>query len=207
MHVCLTLIMMIWQFQLLWTHCFTKIEHARKNTRNNVNSWTLGPLRAAYTRRNDGWVQIPWRIIGARIDAIGISSRTYRFFRGGNFNAVPSPEEHLDRQDPGDSARIYRPQILLNIERHEQTHAVLFGLTDLGRTALAGREARPLNRTGERVSTDRYYMSLVVLNLGDLKRQAYFAGEIRYPSWIRNDKSKLRDHLFNSTAHGHQQVW
>ena len=111
---------------------------------------------------------------------------------------VPTPEEHFYRQDPGEAGMLFRPNLMLNIEDHEFTLDVLDALAELGRNVLAGRAVlsdHPLNMSVEYFNTTTYYLTMVVLNLGNIKRIPYFANRKRYPSWIRENWSEMKKRL------------
>ena len=112
---------------------------------------------------------------------------------------VPTPEEHFYRQDPGEAGMLFRPNLMLNIEDSEFSLEVLGALADLGRNVLAGRAVlrdHPLNTSQDYFfPTTTYYLTMVVLNLGNLRRIRYFANKKRYPSRIRDTWSEMKKRL------------
>ena len=89
----------------------------------------------------------------------------------------PTPEEHFYRQDPGEAGMLFRPNLMLHIEDHEFSIDVLDSLADLGRNVLAGRAVlrdHHLNMSVENFNTTTYYLTMVVLNLGNMKRISKF---------------------------------
>ncbi len=71
-------------------------------------------------------------------------------------------------------------------------------LRDLGQTALAGRSVlrdHHLNQSGEHFNTSRFYLTMVVLNHGNIIRPPIIAGRRRYPRDIRDDHEALMDNL------------
>ena len=52
-----------------------------------------------------------------------------------------------------------------------------------------------LNMSVEYFNTTTYYLTMVVLNLGNLKRIPYFANRKRYPSWIRENWTEMKKRL------------
>ena len=111
---------------------------------------------------------------------------------------VPTPEEHFLRQDPGEAGMLFRPNLMLNIEDHEFSIDVLDSLAELGRNALAGRAVlrdHPLNMSPEYFNTTTYYLTMVVLNLGNLKRIPHFANRKRYPREIRGNWEEQKKRL------------
>ena len=98
---------------------------------------------------------------------------------------VPTPEEHFYRQDPGEAGMLFRPSLMLHITDEEFSLEVLDALADLGRNVLAGRAVlrdHPLNMSTGVFNTTTYYLTMVVLNLGNLKRIPWFANGKRYPT-------------------------
>ena len=74
----------------------------------------------------------------------------------------------------------------------------LIQLRDLGRNVLAGRAVcrdHVLNNSSEYHNVSTYYLAIVVLNLGNIMRQPRFANRKRFPSEIRNNPERLREHL------------
>ena len=111
---------------------------------------------------------------------------------------VPTAEEHFYRQDPGEAGMLFRPNLMLHMEDHEYSIDVLDSLAELGRNVLAGRAVlrdHPLNMSVEYFNTTTYYLTMVVLNLGNMKRIPYFANRKRYPSWIRENWSEMKKRL------------
>jgi len=111
---------------------------------------------------------------------------------------VPTPEEHFYRQDPGEAGMLFRPNLMLNIEDHEFSLEVLDALAELGRSVLARRAVlrdHPLNTSQDYFNTTAYYLTVVVLNLGNLRRIPYFANKKRYPTWIRDNWLEMKKRL------------
>ena len=111
---------------------------------------------------------------------------------------VPTPEEHFYRQDPGEAGTLFRPNLMLNIEDSEFSLEVLDALADLGRNVLAGRAVlrdHPLNTSVEYFNTTTYYLTMVLLSLGNLRRIPYFANKKRYPTRIRDTWSEMKKRL------------
>ena len=111
---------------------------------------------------------------------------------------VPTPEEHFYRQDPGEAGMLFRPNLMLHIEDREFSLEVLDSLAELGRNALAGRAVlreHHLNMSPEYFNTTTYYLTMVVLNLGNMKRIPYFANGKRYPTRIRDNWTEMKKRL------------
>jgi len=111
---------------------------------------------------------------------------------------VPTPEEHFYRQDPGEAGMLFRPNLMLNIEDSEFSLEVLDSLADLGRNVLAGRAVlrdHPLKTSQGYFNVTTYYLTMVVLNLGNIRRIPYFANKKRYPTHIREDTLEMRKRL------------
>ena len=111
---------------------------------------------------------------------------------------VPTPEEHFYRQDPGEAGMLFRPSLLLHITDQEFSLDVLDALADLGRNVLAGRAVlrdHPLNMSTGVYNTTTYYLTMVVLNLGNMKRIPYFANNKRYPREIRDRWAEMKPRL------------
>ena len=73
-----------------------------------------------------------------------------------------------------------------------------FAWGDLGRHCLSDKAVRsdhPINAHLEPVNKSTFYLTAVVLNLGELARQPWFAGKKRYPSYTSKDKKALFDNL------------
>ena len=107
---------------------------------------------------------------------------------------VPSAEEHYLRQDPGEQGEIFRPRLTDD----EFSLRVLEQLRDLGRTALAGRAVlsdHPLNNSITYHNVTTYYLTIAVLNLGNILRMPWFANNKRFPREIRDIPEKIREHL------------
>ena len=123
---------------------------------------------------------------------------------------VPTPEEHFYRQDPGEAGMLFRPNLMLNIEDSEFSLEVLDALADLGRNVLAGRAVlrdHPLNTSQDYFNVTTYYLTMAVLNLGNIRRIPWFANKKRYPTWIRENTLEMRKRLvlphlvFNNPGH------
>ena len=111
---------------------------------------------------------------------------------------VPTPEEHFLRQDPGEAGMLFRPNLMLKIEDNEFSIDVLDSLLELGRNALAGRAVlrdHPLNMSPEYFNTTTYYLTMVVLNLGNMRRIPRFANRKRYPREIRENWQEQKKRL------------
>ena len=111
---------------------------------------------------------------------------------------VPTPEEHFYRQDPGEAGMLFRPSLMLHITDQEFSLEVLDALADLGRNVLAGRAVlrdHPLNMSTGVFNTTTYYLTMVVLNLGNLKRIPWFANGKRYPTRIRENWAEMKPRL------------
>ena len=91
---------------------------------------------------------------------------------------VPTPEEHFLRQDPGEAGMIFRPNLMVHITDEQFSVEVLENLMELGRNVLAGRAVlrdHPLNTSNEYYNVSTFYLTVVVLNLGNLERMPWFA--------------------------------
>ena len=111
---------------------------------------------------------------------------------------VPTPEEHFYRQDPGEAGMLFRPSLMLHITDQEFSLEVLDALADLGRNVLAGRAVlrdHPMNMSTGVFNTTTYYLTMVVLNLGNLKRIPWFANGKRYPTRIRENWAEMKPRL------------
>ena len=111
---------------------------------------------------------------------------------------VPTPEEHFWRQDPGEAGMLFRPSLMLHITDQEFSIEVLDALADLGRNVLAGRAVlrdHPLNMSTGVYNTNTYYLTMVVLNLGNMKRIPHFANNKRYPREIRDVWAEMKPRL------------
>ena len=100
-----------------------------------------------------------WAISG--IESVDLTENTY------DIDYVPTPEEHFLRQDPGEQGKIFRPRLMISMMDDEY-------LRDLGRNVLAGRAVcrdHILNNSMEYHNVSTYYISVVVLNLGNILRQ------------------------------------
>ena len=131
-------------------------------------------------------------MIQSGIDFVDLTADVY------DIDYVPSPEEHFLRQDPGEQGKMYRPRLMTHIEENEWSIDVLMRLRDLGRNVLAGRAVcrdHVLYDSMEFHNVSTFYLSIVVLNLGNIIRQPRFANNWRYPSEIRNNEVRLRDNL------------
>ena len=93
---------------------------------------------------------------------------------------------------------ICRPKIMVNMRDEEYTGENNEGLRNLGRHALSGKGAlapHPVNFFESPASIATFYLTAVVLKLGDIRRQPWFSGKRRYPSWIRRDRDLLDANL------------
>ena len=111
---------------------------------------------------------------------------------------VPTPEEHFYRQDPGEAGMLFRPNLMLNIEDFEFSLEVLDALVDLGRNVLQGRAVlrdHPLNTSQDYFNVTTYYLTMVVLNLGNIRRVPWFANRKRFPTCIRENTLEMRKRL------------
>ena len=111
---------------------------------------------------------------------------------------VPSPEEHFLRQDPGEQGRMFRPRLMIHITDDEWSLDILMKLRDLGRCVLAGRAVcrdHVLYNAVDFHNVSTHYLSIVVLNLGNIIRPPWFANRKRFPSEIRNNEERLRENL------------
>ena len=132
------------------------------------------------------------RMIRSGIESMDLTEDTY------DVSYVPSPEEHFLRQDPGEQGKMYRPRLMVSMTDTEFSVNVLMQLRDLGRNVLAGRAVcrdHVLNNSMEYHNVSTYYISIVVLNLGNINRMPRFANNKRYPSEIRNNAERLRENL------------
>ena len=71
-------------------------------------------------------------------------------------------------------------------------------LRDLGRCVLAGRAVcrdHVLYNSVDFHNVSTHYLSIVVLNLGNIIRPPWFANRKRFPSEIRNNEERLRENL------------
>ena len=131
-------------------------------------------------------------MIKSGIESVDLTEDTY------DVNYVPSPEEHFLRQDPGEQGKIYRPRLMISMTDDEFSIDVLMQLRDLGRNVFAGRAVcrdHVLNNSMEYHNVSTYYISIVVLNLGNINRMPWLANNKRFPSEIRKDVEWLREHL------------
>ena len=74
----------------------------------------------------------------------------------------------------------------------------LKGLRDLGRNVLAGRavgQDHPMNNSQGYHNVSTFYVTVTVLNLGNIERMPYFANKKRFPSEIRNHIDILRENF------------
>ena len=132
------------------------------------------------------------RIIRSGIDSIDLTEDVY------DIDYIPTPEEHFFRQDPGEQGKIFRPRLMISMTDEEFSIQKLIQLRDLGRNVLAGRAVcrdHVLNNSMEYHNVSTYYLAIVVLNLGNIMRQPRFANRKRFPSEIRNNPERLREHL------------
>ena len=132
------------------------------------------------------------RIISAGIESVDLTEQIY------DIDYVPSPEEHFLRQDPGEQGKMFRPRLMTHITDEEWSLDILMQLRDLGRCVLAGRAVcrdHVLYNSVEFHNVSTHYLSVVVLNLGNIIRQPWFANRKRYPSEIRNNEERLRENL------------
>ena len=101
------------------------------------------------------------------------------------------------RRRPYSTTR-FRPSLMLKIEDEEFSWDVLDALGALGRNVLAGRavlSSHPRHSSTEEHNVDTYYISLTVLNLGQIDRMPYFDGKKRYGREIRNDPAAMKQKL------------
>ena len=132
------------------------------------------------------------RIIRSGIESVDLTENVY------DIDYVPSPEEHFLRQDPGEQGKMYRPRLMSHIEEDEWSVEVLMRLRDLGRCVLAGRAVcrdHVLYNSMEYHNVSTFYLSVVVLNFGNISRMPRFANNMRFPSEIRNNEERLRENL------------
>ena len=73
------------------------------------------------------------RLILQGRDRVEFAENTY------NLSYVPTPEEHFQRQDPGESGVIFRPSLMIFISDQHFDIRHLDALVELGRKALPGR--------------------------------------------------------------------
>ena len=117
-------------------------------------------------------------ILGA--ESVNCSSEVY------DIDYVPTPEEHLLRQDPGEQCRIMRPRLMLSISEEEfnaRGNDIMLDLMDLGRNVLAGQAVRrdhPMQLNPEAHNSSTHYLTVVVLNLGNIERMPWFANRKRF---------------------------
>ncbi len=126
------------------------------------------------------------------VESVDLTEDTY------DIGYVPTPEEHFLRQDPGEQGKIFRPRLMISMTDAEFSIQVLMQLRDLGRNVLAGRAVcrdHILNNSMEYHNVSTYYMTIVVLNLGNIIRQPWFANNKKFPSEIRKVPEKLRENL------------
>ena len=132
------------------------------------------------------------RIISAGIESVDLTEQIY------DIDYVPSPEEHFLRLDPGEQGKMYRPRLMTHITDDEWSLDILMQLRDLGRCVLAGRAVcrdHVLYYSVEYHNVSTHYLSVVVLNLGNIIRPPWFANRKRFPSEIRNNEERLRENL------------
>ena len=132
------------------------------------------------------------RIILSGIESVDLTEQVY------DIDYVPSPEEHFLRQDPGEQGKMYRPRLMTHITDDEWSLDILMQLCDLGRCVLAGRAVcrdHVLYNSVEYHNVSTHYLSVVVLNLGNIIRPPWFANRRRFPSEIRNNEERLRENL------------
>lgn len=132
------------------------------------------------------------KMIAQGRQAVTISQRVY------HLPYVPGPAEHFMRQDPGEAGDLRRPSLMMKIEDDEFSWDVLDALGELGRNSLAGRavlSTHPRSYSAEGHNVDTFYLSIVVLNLGNINRMPYFAGVKRYGREIRDNPTRLREKL------------
>ena len=126
------------------------------------------------------------------IESVDLTEDTY------DIDYVPTPEEHFLRQDPGEQGKIFRPRLMISMTDDEFSIEILMLLRDLGRNVLAGRAVcrdHILNNSMEYHNVSTYYISVVVLNLGNILRQPWFANNKHFPSEIRKNPAKLCENL------------
>ena len=93
---------------------------------------------------------------------------------------------------------LFRPNLMLNIEDFEFSLEVLDALVDLGRNVLQGRAVlrdHPLNTSQDYFNVTTYYLTMVVLNLGNIRRVPWFADRKRFPTCIRENTLEMRKRL------------
>ncbi len=87
---------------------------------------------------------------------------------------------------------------MISLTDDEWSLQILMQLRDLGRNALAGRAVcrdHIFNNSMEYHNVSTFYMTIVVLNLGNIIRQPWFANNKKFPSDIRKVPEKLRENL------------
>ena len=93
---------------------------------------------------------------------------------------------------------LFRPSLMLHLTDQEFSIEVFDAPADLGRNVLAGRAIlrdHPLSMSTGVYNTNTYYLTIVVLNLGNMKRLAYFANNKRYPREIRDVWAEMKPPL------------
>ena len=90
---------------------------------------------------------------------------------------VPTPEEHFYRQDPGEKQECCLGPILCSIWKilNSQLKSLMLwqNSDDMILAARAVLRDHPLNMSVEYFNTTTYYLTMVVLNLGNLRRIPY----------------------------------
>lgn len=111
---------------------------------------------------------------------------------------VPTPAEHFQRQDPGASGTVFRPNLMVFMSGQDFSLRILDALVELGRNALAGRSVlrdHPINMSPEYHNVTTNYVTVTVLNLSNIERIPWFASNKGFPSEIRKDKEEMRKRL------------
>ena len=111
---------------------------------------------------------------------------------------VPTPEQHFLCQDPGEAGMIFGPNLMVHITDEQYSIQVLEDLVELGRNVLAGRAVlrdHPLNTSQEYFNVSTFYLTVVVLNLGNIRRMPWFANRKKFPREIRDVQEELRQRL------------
>ena len=93
---------------------------------------------------------------------------------------------------------LFRPNLMIHMTDDQFSINVPDALVELGRNVLAGRAVlrdHPLNTSQDYFNVTTFYLTMVVLNLGNIRRIPYFANRKRFPSRIRDDVLEMRKRL------------
>ena len=108
---------------------------------------------------------------------------------------IPTLHEHFVLMQDYNALPIWRPKVLVNCKHSDLTEDEYEMLLDLYRSVMIPRSFITSGnyRTAEScylAQKESYYISLLNLNLGHINRQPVIAGNVKFPSYMRNDPNR-----------------